>query len=702
MKRVFGSRSVFAKYPESPIIQKYKTTMMEMLHLNFPLLSEQELSAAIDYSISNHFKNGPLSIDNNYKHQRVETTILDAANYIATKQPILTSSGLLMQRHGVSPNPVYYMLDGFINDRKAAKKKMYEYPVGSADYAKYDLIQLLHKIDANGFYGATGQYSCIFYNIYTATATTIEGRSCNSAAALFLESFMNNNVPYGSMNEIIEFIHNVLMEERVYNYLDIITIHPSIEEVFFQLLHSTGFGFIPTYDEMSIIWEILEKLNQDDLDRLYYKNNLFKFINNEPVKQAIIYILQTLEAPFMDPNDPPKEIKTAIDEFCRVLQEFVYYKYQIIDRVEKMDALYRSVSAIQDTDSVILSFDGWYRYVRTMCIGIDMKIKNKIVDMEESLLTDEVVSKDNPEMVSEYSFIDDGYIDTIRPINPLIIIPQDGLRYSIINLLSYCVGKLINDYMMRYCDNSNTTNPRPCLITMKNEFLFKRLLTTSGKKHYVSKMELKEGHIVPEEKSLDVKGMEFAKSSSNAAIAERLKKIIYEDILNATTIDRIKVLQDIAAVEQDIYHSISSGEKKFYKPVKIKSLSAYENPMRIQGISASYVYNTLHEPGTEAIDLSIRNSVDIIKVDMNKKNADLIRDSYPEVYEKLCALLNTTEFKGGISAVALPLNEPVPGWVLPFVEYDTIIKDNVSPFPIESIGFYRGADTNNSTNMIQF
>ena len=62
-------------------------------------------------------------------------------------------------------------------------------------------------------------------------------------------------------------------------------------------------------------------------------------------------------------------------------------------------------------------------------------------------------------------------IERDRLINPVTIIPQDGLRYSIINIISYCLTVLVNDYMAKYCNNSHSTNDVPCLITMKNEFL---------------------------------------------------------------------------------------------------------------------------------------------------------------------------------------------------------------------------------------
>ena len=324
-------------------------------------------------------------------------------------------------------------------------------------------------------------------------------------------------------------------------------------------------------------------------------------------------------------------------------------------------------------------------------------------ETQEDISNGDIEVEETKEVLTDYDFLNDEIIETNRLIEPMVMIPQDGLRYSIINIISYCIGKLANDYMEKYCRNAHSESERACLINLKNEFLFKRILITDAKKHYASKVELQEGNIIPEEKSLDVKGMDaFVKSSTNPAIQERLKKVLYEDILNSESIDQIKVLKDIAMIEKEVFNSITKGEKKFFKPVKVKSLSSYENPMRIQGITASYAYNALHEPGTEALDLSIRNSIDVAKVDINLKNVDRIKDSFPSVYEKAVKLLNTKEYSTGITSMAIPVNEQVPEWLLPFIEYQIIINDNISGFPLESIGLKRGASTNNSTNIIRF
>ncbi len=350
MAFVGNDKSNFAKYPESQAINNYKDIAMNMLHLNFPLLTEEELSAAIDNSISNHFKDTDITINNNYKNATIQMTLRSLVEYIESREPIITSYGVLFNKHASIPNPIYNLVDSFVNTRKSMKKEMFKYPKGTEMFEKYNLLQLLAKIDVNGYYGATGMYSCIYYNLYCSASTTTQGRSAISAAALFFESFMNNNVPFGSMNELIEFINNVLRQERNYNSNDIITNHASLEETFFQLMSTTGFGWIPTEDEMFIVWEILNGLGQDDLDRLFYKNNLFNFVDNPYIKQAILYILQSLKQPFMDPNNPPEEIKIPLMELYGVLKEYVYYDKQIIDRMEKMTSLIRSVSIIQDTD----------------------------------------------------------------------------------------------------------------------------------------------------------------------------------------------------------------------------------------------------------------------------------------------------------------------------------------------------------------
>lgn len=463
-------RTAFADYPQNPLIDQYKEVSRFLLQVNFPSLTHTEIESALDWSISKRLRDAPAVINNNYKKQQVETTIVQLADYIMTRQPIISAYGVMFHKHADMPNPVYTMIDGFINERKASKKEMFKYPKGSEDYEKWNLIQLLNKLDANGFYGASGMYTCVYYNLYAAASITIQGRSAISAAALFFESFFNNNVPFESFNELMNFVYNVMHEERQFSDSVVLDEDITLEECFYKLMCSCGFGWIPTENEMLILWDFLQKVPQEDLNRLYYKNHLFRFIENSHVQQLILSILATLDAPFMDPNNPPDEIKDQLEMFHDLLHEYVYSGHQLIDRIEKMDALIRSVSIIQDTDSSIVSLDGWYQKILSMTVGLPLKIKKTFTDLDAAMEGETKIVDVEPQ--NDYDFFNEDIIEMKRAIDPMIIIPQDGLRYSIINIIAYVVSKLVNEYMANYCRQLYSTREDvPCLLSLKNEFL---------------------------------------------------------------------------------------------------------------------------------------------------------------------------------------------------------------------------------------
>ena len=143
--------NLFQKYQSNPLLSNYKSVARELLKLQYPLLAMDEIDAAIDWSISNRLTDHPIQVDNNYKKQNIDMTLLDVAKYILEREPIITSYGVMFKKHGEVPNPVYNLIDSFIRNRKILKKEMFKYPKGSELFEKYNLLQLLAKIDANGF-----------------------------------------------------------------------------------------------------------------------------------------------------------------------------------------------------------------------------------------------------------------------------------------------------------------------------------------------------------------------------------------------------------------------------------------------------------------------------------------------------------------------------------------------------------------------
>lgn len=137
--------NVFQVYSDNKFLDEYKRVARDMLHLQFPLLSYDEINVALDWSISKRMKDVPIKVDNNYKNQTIDSTLLDIANYILTRQPIITGYGVMFKRHGEVPNPIYTMVDNFIKTRKIHKKEMFKYPKGSEMFERYNLFQALDR-----------------------------------------------------------------------------------------------------------------------------------------------------------------------------------------------------------------------------------------------------------------------------------------------------------------------------------------------------------------------------------------------------------------------------------------------------------------------------------------------------------------------------------------------------------------------------
>lgn len=547
---------------ESSVIKNYIDMSIRTMRLALPMLSISELTEAVNYSVQKRFKNTNVVMDNNYKNIQNETTLLELAEYINQRQPIVTSYGCMFARHANSINPLAKLLQTFMENRDIHKKQMFKYPKGSEQFEAFNLMQLLDKRDANSIYGVLGNATSVYYNLYVAASITTQGRSIISATGLQFEMFLNNNVDFASLDEIVTFIDNVLREERTFNDDKVLDRNITVSEVFYKICVTCGFGYIPSEDDLNKVWIMLNNCSQQDLNRLYYKNNLFAFMDTKFMSKALVYMATTLEEPFVNPNKLPKEIEVEMGEFLALLKEYVYYSYPIVDKMGKYSSMMRSVSLLTDTDSVIVSLDGWYRYAVNKLKDIDMPIKHIKTDLISFTEPDEFgdyvnVPQRNFEYeettMPSYDFFNDDIIEIEKSLaQPLDIIPQDGVRYSIINIMAYCLTNILNDYIEKYTHRTHSYDPsRKCLLYLKNEFLFKSMLLSEGKKNYASIQEMQEGNAVPKDKQLDIKGLPLAKSTVNASTQKRLKKIIYEHILNAPKIDQVRIIKELAIFEKD-------------------------------------------------------------------------------------------------------------------------------------------------------
>lgn len=711
------------------IFSKYKESLKRNMKILMPELGDSELDRAIDWSMNRRIRDHQVEIDDNYHNQRTNINLIKLYEYIQERKPILTSYGCLFTQHGERPNPLYEMIQEFADRRNNFKKKMLQYPKGSEEYNRYNLNQLVAKVDTNAIYGCLGAASSVFYNVYVATSITRQGRSSITASIMLFESFLANNIKFGSLNQIVAFIDHVLQEKpnRKFRDSDILDNNVSKESVFAKLMLSCGYRWLPNDEDMEIIWRMVQRLDQEDLNRLYYKNNLYSFFDNEVPLEIVTDILKELDSPFIDPNSPPSNIQDKLDILVDIVKEYVYYRYQIIDKIERVETLIRQVDLTTDTDSCIITLNPWYTFIADKVKNEDMKIKHFDVDavklMEKENLNEagDILKKDDSEFI--YDFKNDEIVKRKRMRNPLVVIPEDSLRHSIINILAYVIGKLLRDYFDRISIMNNVTNEAHpfCLMNMKNEFLFMKMLLSDAKKHYATLVEVQEGHVIPNDpsKQLDIKGLEMDKSVIPKSTKEVLSKILYEDILKSKNIDQLKIINKLAVLEKQIKEAIVNGSTEYFKPMKVKSIRSYKNPMSTQQVKGSIIYDLLRDKNEPYINLDEQCPVLVVKTKINKSilESSRFREEYPDKYNLLIKAFydnNSIVFKvreqeylfnffkattpnnaREITSIAIPYTIPTPKWLIEFIDYDSIIKENIGAFPLESIGITK-LDTNSA------
>lgn len=709
---VVGDKPKKSAY-NSETLNKYKMLMTECLEL-YTDMDRQTISDTIDYSINKRLKDTKdVLLENNYEKKTYRNTLLSWADWIDSKEPIVTAHGTLFKKHGEVPNPLGQVIQLFLDQRIIDKNLMLSFPKGSEDYEKYNLFQQLDKIDANGIYGILGMFTCLIFNINVASSVTAQGRALISTVTLFFESFLANNVKFGSLDEALVFIDNVCKEERTYDDNKMLTHHASVEECFAKVVLSCGYHWIPTEEEREVIWQVICRLGQQDLDRVYYKNNLYEFLDNDAPKRAIKYIMKKMKNPFFNSLKPPKEIIPELEEFASILKEYVYYDKMWMDRIDRCASMIKSTIMISDTDSCIVSLDAWYRFVLDLIKDEEIGItkydpidiltfveKDEFGEIEDMESLSPLVFKERKEF---YDFENDEIIEEEHLFEPFVIQPQDYLRYSIINIMGYVIDVLVNDHLLQFTKcNHSYAEGKDCKIILKNEFTFTRILMSLVKKAYASEMGIQEGHVIPEGQKLAITGMDkLAKSSTPKSTRDGFKKILLEDIIKADTIDQYHIIEDLAIMERRIIENIQDGKTDFYKPVTIKAQSSYEDPMRIQGITASTIWNAMKDDDYPGIDLDERNAILVAKTSINPKSVEMMKEEFPEKYEILKDLMNNKKFKGGISSIAIPRDIEPPAWFRKMVDYKTIVNDNIGGFMYDSVGIVNMSDNTNYSNILQ-
>lgn len=640
---------------EHVFLKDWKKHFTRVFQTMYPELTKKELKKFLNEVIDERLVNPEAQLHNNYAHMSMKVDLLTMIDWFDDQKPIAGGFGLFFKNQYQVLNPNAVMLDNFMSLRKDYKKLLKVYDEGSYEYMAADRMQATEKINANSFYGAGGAPTSNFFNIYTATSVTASGQSLISTTEQAFEAFLSNNVLFIDLDDCMNFLENIRREDTEMDdsFLPNISVELMIEH-----LAQTFYEYKEEY--RFILFEYLMNIPQNILNRMYFKNNIYEFSYLPKIRQKLNVAVNKIED-FKDPNKLPERAKTDLENLWDYYKEFVFYNHFSFGRIQRLKKDKRKTVVVVDTDSNMLNLNPWVQFMNRNVIDIDNRLQDR---------------------------------------------DPDNLRFISINMMCYFITNMVTEVLNKYTKGANIPKEFRPKINMKNEFLFTRLILSSKKKRYVSSVRLREGKEIFPEK-IDIKGMDFVKSTTREDTKAYFMNIVKEKLLEAKDVSITEILRELEKFEHIIMGSLRKGEKNFLIPKSVKELEAYKDPYKEQGVRGVIAWNYLFP----AMEIQLPEKIDIVKVKMTtEEEIEPLKEINPDAHKRLMKHI----FKGnnkklaekGVQVIAIPRNvQAIPEWIHPFIDYDTIVNDNIKRFysVLESLGIetIKASDKKYFTNILK-
>lgn len=621
-------------------VTEWRIAAREKIKMARPDLTDKEIDKYLDKVIESRLENPPCQLDNNYIHQTVNSNLLAIYDWLVTGKPIIGGYGVLFRNQHQTVNNIAMMIDKFLKTRSAIKTRMKQnlekFGPDSYEYKQDDRLQGAEKVNANACYGAGGSSVSFSYNLYAAAATTATAQSLISTACAAFESFMTNNTKFYDLDEILTFIQNVCREKTK---LSLDGIKPrTLSEVRAKILKGC---FHPEKINVEHLNRVLENLADEELTRIFYKNNIFVFTAScQEVMYRLRKIMRNTES-FRAPEKKfiTKELDKELKIVWKYYKEFVHYNHPTYNRIFRLKTATRKSVLVIDTDSNMILIRDW-------------------IDMILGVFVDSDIERSREENI-----------------------------YTAASLIGIFISYMIQDTLDLYCKNANVPKEFWERINMKNEFFFETLITSTVKKNYMGKMLLREGR--PMNGKIDIKGLSFVKSGISEEIGEYMKGIIKEDIMG----ERINfrgVLRKLNELANTIRDTLLAGDPTFTKPMAVKDFTMYRDPLSEMGIRAVMCHNYIYPEDP----IQLPDHIRAIKVKMTKKkDIENLQSTHPDIYERIVKNMfenSNPRLTKGVNSIAIPQTmEKIPDWIIPYIDIDTIVEDNMkSFFPVlKALGF---------------
>lgn len=646
------------------IKDKWIEQALEEFMLVFPDQPKNKIIKFLEKKFDNDFKDHKCILYNNYEMEEYDTTLSNIIDWVDKTNPILTESGTFFKKHSECWNPNAVILGLKLDERSIQKKDKFKYmdmANKTSDVAKVekyiklsndaDLAQGRTKVILNSDYGVSGLSTSFSFNMACATSTTFKGQTLIATAFNAFEDFLADNVKFLDMGDCITFIKNIVSEKECRKRNDSKWVSDKNKKDVKKRL--TGKFMYKDDCKDWILDNILENLSQEDLNRIYYKCNIYEFFrNSKKASQLIKNIIHSNEK-FMHPTeDIPSYIYSHLKKLNSALLEYVHYNYPIYNRSYRLVTMKRKAVITIDTDSNFVNLGPWKDFLK------------------EEILTDYVRVKRRK---SKKGLT---HIESRNKFSKYDIKIEENTIFRMLNSMAHVLSNMLDLTLDKFVESTNAELDSPGVVKMKNEFLCEKMLTTKVKKHYQSINRLQEGNYFPIPK-FDSKGMDFMKvSKASHDTTKFFTKLVYEDVLCAKELDISKILSKLSNFEEKITKSIMNGEFDYLSVVNVKTEDNYKDPLGTGSYKGVWVWNQLY-PDRQ---IELPSYVYLVKVNMQKlKDVSELAIDKPDMFERLMDLFTNNDRikKSGIKNIAIPVDGKIPKWLKPYINTDEVVMNNI-------------------------
>jgi len=500
-------------------------------------------------------------------------------------------------------------------------------------------------------YGVLNAKGSIYFSPDCGESITYNGELIIMTAISIFERFVSNNIKFYSESDMIDYITKIL-DEKYSCEDDDYEIRFNISYTKDDLLNyfNEHYYVLKTQklntnklDEDSLVYKLLSKLSDYELNRVYYKNNLLEFIEHcylddgEDKMSILDYYEILFETEFLNPNKPSEYQLEYLNAILDVVKDYVFYNYQNFNKYDECHRGIRKAILTVDTDSTFIFLDKYYQY-----------FKKKFPDL---------ITADNAEKC-----------------------------VTVIDSITYLLTYVINQTYLNLTESCNIPEEFRSRINMKNEFLIQKILLTKNKKNYAYIMRMQEGNLI-ENPKLKIVGLPIKKVSYNKYVREYFQDILDNDILRAEIVDYSVIIGKYFKLTDIIEKSLMSGSTDYAEPCKVNEVETYKAPYNIMSVRGTLLWNILF-PEEE---VAFPNKLNMFKLNL-PKDYDSVVDTIKDYCEgenvevdkefllRLKEVFNTDElFKSNmINAICFPKTlKEFPIYLRPFIDTESIITDHL-------------------------